>query len=95
MSDAKTTTDHTVIREWAEARGGHPATVAATGDGEAGILRIDFDPPDEGLKRITWNAFFEKFDKEKLVFLYQEKTKDGSISRFQKFVDRDTARKAS
>ena len=41
------------------------------------------------------NGMGEKFDKEKLVFLYQEETKDGSISRFQKFVDRDTARNAS
>jgi hypothetical protein len=37
------TTDHTVIRKWAEARGGQPATVKGTeSHGEAGFLRIDF-----------------------------------------------------
>lgn len=92
MSAASKTTDHDKIRRWAEERGGRPATVRATGDSEAGILRIDFDPPDEGLQEISWEKFFEKFDKENLVFLYQEKTEDGSTSRFHKFVDRATAK---
>lgn len=86
-SEAHTTTDHDVIRKWAEERGGKPATVKATEeDGEPGILRIDFDPPDEGLDRISWDEFFEKFDETGIAFLYQERTKDGKPSRFHKFV---------
>ena len=91
MSEAKVTTDHSTIRDWAEKRGGHPATVKATsGDSQAGILRLDFDPKDEGLKDVSWEEFFRKFDREKLAFLYQDKTSDGKISRFHKFVDRNT-----
>ncbi|HEY4114769.1 MAG TPA: hypothetical protein VGM17_12000 [Rhizomicrobium sp.] len=91
MAQANTTTDHDKIRKWAEARGGHPATVEATEtDDEAGILRLDFDPPDEGLAKISWDEFFDKFDEAELAFLYQEKTASGKTSRFHKFVDRDS-----
>jgi hypothetical protein len=92
MSAAKVTTDHGKIRRWAEQRGGHPATVKATSsDSKAGILRLDFDPKDESLEEVSWDEFFGKFDREKLAFLHQDKTADGKISRFHKFVDRDTA----
>ena len=89
MSDAQVTTDHAAIRKWAEARGGRPANVKGTGKGEAGVLRIDFEPElAEGLELISWDDFFAKFDEEKLGFLHQDKTADGSTSRFHKFVDR-------
>jgi len=91
MSEAKLTTDHEKIRKWAEQRGGHPATVKATSDGKPGILRFDFDPKDEGLKDVSWDDFFTKFDGEKLAFLYQDKTADGKTSRFHKFVDRNSS----
>ena len=87
MSDAKTTQDHDTIRAWAQSRGGHPAHVGDTGgDGDAGILRLDFDPKDEGLDDLSWDSFFEKFDDAGLSFLYQDKTADGKVSRFHKFV---------
>jgi hypothetical protein len=93
MSAANTTTDHDEIRRWAESRGGKPATVAGTAkDSEAGILRLDFDPKDEALDRISWDEFFEKFDQAHLAFLYQDRTADGKISRFHKFVDRGAHR---
>jgi hypothetical protein len=94
MSEGKTTTDHDEIREWAEERGGVPASVKGTGGGkkgrgdEVGILRLDFEPRDEELEEISWEEFFEKFDKEKLAFLYQEETADGKTSRFHKFINR-------
>jgi hypothetical protein len=89
MSEAKFTTDHEEIRKWAEKRGGQPATVSGTGeDEEAGILRLDFKPKDETLDRISWEEFFGKFDSAQLAFLYQEKTSDGKVSRFHKFIDR-------
>lgn len=90
MSQATSTTDHDTIRQWAEERGGQPATVAETqhADEEAGLLRIDFpgQGEDEGLEPISWDAFFTKFDEENLEFLYQEETDDGEMSRFCKFV---------
>jgi hypothetical protein len=97
MSEGKTTTDHDEIRSWAEERGGVPASVKGTGKtskskgDEAGILRLDFEPRDEELEEISWEEFFEKFDKEKLAFLYQEETSDGATSRFHKFIARTTA----
>ena len=92
---SETTTDHKVIREWAEARGGKPATVKRTGDGdEPGVLRIDFPgySGKDSLEEISWEEFFEKFDEKKLAFLYQDKTKDGEESRFFKLVSRETAK---
>jgi len=87
MSESETTRDHDTIRKWAERRGGRPATVRATeDDGHAGILRIDFDPKEEALEEIEWNEFFRKFDEADLAFLYQDRTKDGKLSRFHKFV---------
>jgi hypothetical protein len=92
MSEAKTTTDHDTIRKWTEARGGRPAAVHAThGKSETGILRIDFPGrgDDSALDEIPWEEFFDKFEKENLAFLYQDKLKDGATSRFFKFVQRD------
>lgn len=90
MANSSTTTDHRTIREWAEARGAHPASVKGTETGgeHAGILRLDFDPRDERLESISWDEFFAKFDEAKLAFLHQDHTADGSESRFHKFVSR-------
>jgi len=89
MSESQTTTDHDTIRKWAEQRRGRPATVRATEeDGHAGILRIDFGPKEEALEEIEWSEFFRKFDESGLAFLYQDRTKDGELSRFHKFVRR-------
>ena len=90
MSEAQVTTDHDAIRRWAESRDGRPATVSDTSGDEPGVLRIDFGPDTaDGLEIIDWDAFFEKFDEQRLGFLHQEETSDGSVSRFHKFVDRD------
>ena len=85
------TTDHDKIRAWVEERGGYPATVRDTGEGDdPGVLRIDFPgySGEETLERIDWETFFEKFDEEDLAFLYQEETDEGQTSRFFKFVNR-------
>jgi hypothetical protein len=87
---SRQTTNHDEIRRWVEQRGGRPANVRGTEEGgeEAGLLRIMFRD-DEDLEEIGWDDFFEKFDEEKLAFLYQDKTADGGESRFFKFVQRD------
>jgi hypothetical protein len=89
MSEGQVTTDHKVIRKWVEERGGVPTSVEGTGKGDKpGVLRIDFKPKDGELEAISWDEFFEKFERERLAFLYQDKTKDGAVSRFHKFVQR-------
>lgn len=83
------TRNHKTIRNWVQKRGGFPAAVKETRHGrDAGLLRIDF--PDysgeDTLERISWDDFFDKFDREDLEFLYQDKTAKGKTSRFCKFV---------
>ena len=91
MSESATTTDHNKIRKWAEERDGRPATVKSTEEnGHAGILRIDFGPKEKSLDEIEWDEFFRKFDESELAFLYQDRTKDGKVSRFHKFVRRES-----
>ena len=90
MAAAKTTTDHDTIRKWCEERDGHPSTVGETVEsGEPGVLRIDFGEEEPNLLGISWQEFFDKFDEEKLAFLYQDVTDDGSKSRFCKLISRD------
>ncbi len=81
-----TTRDHDVIRTWAESRGGTPADVEGTGDKGAGVLRIEFRDEADRLEDVGWDAFFATFDDSDVDFLYQERTSDGSVSRFHKFV---------
>ncbi|MEA2278188.1 MAG: hypothetical protein QOC78_3148 [Solirubrobacteraceae bacterium] len=89
QTSSKTTTDREEIRRWVEERGGRPATVKGTGDGdEPGVLRIDFGDEDESLEPISWEEWFRKFDEEGLAFLYQDRLASGEESRFFKLVQR-------
>ena len=87
---AETTTDHETIRNWAENKGGKPAAVDRTHQGgDVGIVRIMFpqarQSEHESLVEISWDEFFEEFDKRELALLYDEQ------SMFNKIVGRDTA----
>lgn len=89
---AETTTDHGEIRKWAEAKGGKPAAVKRThSDDSTGIIRIMFpDAPNsqhDALEEISWDKFFDQFEKSKLALLYEQD------SMFSKLVGRDTAEK--
>lgn len=83
---AEETTDHEKIKNWAEARKGIPVRVR--GSPNDGVLRISFKNKGNSLEKITWEDFFKIFDRKKLVFLHQDKTKDGSESRFFKLIKR-------
>ena len=92
-SMAETTTDHDTIRQWAESKGGKPAAVdrARTRAATSASIRIMFpnNPQSEhgSLVEISWEEFFEEFDKRELALLFDEK------SLFSKIVGRDTAEK--
>lgn len=81
------TKNHEVIKRWAEERKAVPATVPGTEhDNHLGVLRFNF--PGYGgknLKQVSWEEFFDTFDKRKLAFLYQEHLKNGNQSNFFKF----------
>ena len=77
------TTHHDVIREWAESRGGVPATVEGTEHGDhLGVLRFDFGDKDEKLREVGWDEWFATFDARRLNFIYQEERSDGAQSNF-------------
>ncbi len=90
MAD-RMTTDHEEIRRWVEAHGGRPATVRGTGDDDAGVLRIDFPggAGEESLEPISWDEWFQKFEENRLAFLYQDEKASGEDSTFFKLVRRD------
>jgi hypothetical protein len=88
--ESKTTTDHDEIRRWADEHGGRPAHVADTADGDdPGILRIEFDPSDDNLEEISWDEFFEWFDRNELALVYQDEKASGEPSTFSKLVSRN------
>ncbi len=88
-----TTTDHEEIKRWVTERGGNPARVKdSDGKGGSGILRIDYPgySGEDTLEEISWEEFFEGFEKNKLAFLYQDETQSREQSRFSKLISRDS-----
>lgn len=88
-----TTTDHDFIRSWVEERGGWPARVHGTGgDGDAGLIRIDFPgfSGDDSLDKITWEEWFQAFEDNQLAFLHREMEHgEGALDRFNKLIRRE------
>lgn len=82
------TTDHDVIRQWAEDRHATPATVeGAEHDGHIDVLRFDFgfgmvEAEEEELREVSWDEWFRAFDEQGLSFVYHETRPDGSRSNF-------------
>ncbi|HYH59739.1 MAG TPA: hypothetical protein VD790_11045 [Thermoleophilaceae bacterium] len=62
----KLTADHTEIRRWIEERGGSPRLESA-GQGRERLC-VSF-AEDDG-RRVSWEEFFERFDRESLAFAY-------------------------
>ena len=89
---SKITTDHNIIRKWAEDRGAKPASVKGTGGDDIGVLRLMFPGYSAGrsqsLREISWDEFFRKFDENNLAFIYQDETSQGEKSNFNKFIKR-------
>ena len=80
--------DHDRIREWAQARGGAPASVRGTGSsGDPGLLRIDLPggAGNDSLQRISWDDWFRKFDAQQLALLIDD---DDRPTTFNKLVHR-------
>lgn len=78
------TTDHDVIRKWAEDRGGTPATAPGTEHGgHLGVLEFDFPGyGGENLSHVSWEDWFDTFDRRGLEFVYQEHLRSGNPSNF-------------
>lgn len=88
--ETKRTTDHETIRKWAEARDGKPAVVSREGD-KTEMLRLDFPGyAEENMEEIDWNKWFDLFEENNLALIYQEETKEGERSNFNKLVNRES-----
>jgi hypothetical protein len=86
---SEVTTDHETIRNWAKRHGGKPAAVASThAADDVGIIRIMFPKSKQSehanLTEISWDEFFEEFEKRALALIYDEN------SLFSKLVSRDS-----
>ena len=85
MSQAKMT-DHGEVKRWAEERDGHPSVVRMGGRG--GVPRVDFGEPKDKLEKTSWEEVFKIVEESPRALLRQEKTVDGRLSRFRKFIER-------
>jgi hypothetical protein len=91
QSQTVKTTEHEQIRRWAEEHGGQPACVRGTKDGGSCVLRIDFPggTGEDQLDHISWEEWFDIFERNRLAALYQERKATGEDSTFFKLVSRD------
>jgi hypothetical protein len=92
-AEERVLTDHDEIRNWAEERGAKPACVKGTeGEDDSCLLRLDF-PGYSGagsLEHVSWDRWFQVFDKRKLALIVEDRTADGRPSNFNKLVGRKT-----
>jgi hypothetical protein len=90
----KQTTDHKVIRAWADARCAAPAVVrGAYGDGVPPVLKFIVPGAhslNKDLEAVSWEYFLAKFDLYKLIFVYQEVTSSGERSCLNEILQRET-----
>lgn len=86
----KNTTDHEFIKKWVEERDGKPSVIV-NDDKKTELLRLDFPGYDkDNLAEIDWDKWFEVFEDRELALIYQDETKDGERSNFNKLVSRDS-----
>lgn len=81
------TIDHQVIFSWAQRRGAHPSTFE--GDERPWPLFFTFGPVGSGLKEMSWDKFFAKFERADLVLIYRDAAgPSGELDDFYQFVSR-------
>jgi Protein of unknown function (DUF2934) len=84
------TRDHHIIRAWAERHSAEPATGEATRSGPATVnvndggvgIRFNF-PGVARFRPISWDEWFEHFDRNRLLFVYQEEVADRAYALWQ------------
>jgi hypothetical protein len=84
------TRDHDVIRQWAQRHRAEPATgeespsgpaVVRVNDGGAGV-RFNF-PGVAPFRPITWDEWFDNFERNGLSFVYEEEVADRAYQTFK------------
>jgi hypothetical protein len=80
------TRSHEVIKRWAAERGAEPVGVDYTNSEVRPLLRLEFPGiADQTIKTLEWEQWFEVFDREELVFIYEEDQRDGRPSNYYAF----------
>lgn len=91
------TTDPDTIQQWAEIRYGKPALLQESGsetdEQRPGIVFPGFNYRT-AYSEVSWQELFTQVKNADLVFLYQEKTEDGDLSHYGRFVTRQVADEA-
>ncbi len=80
------TRSHEVIQQWADERGAKPATIPGADPEAPRVLQLDF--PGFGgqtLEPVGWDEWFRTFDDRNLVFVFQDRLKNGNQSNFFRF----------
>ena len=87
---ALATRDHNLIRQWAERHSAAPATGESTPSGPAtlhvndGGARIRFNFPGfSRFRPISWEEWFETFDRDQLTFVYEQEVVDRAYEYWQ------------
>jgi len=83
--------DHGVIQQWAARHKAEPATGEATASGPATVevndggagIRFNF-PSLARFRPITWEEWFENFDRYGLTFVYEEEVADRAYEFYQR-----------
>jgi hypothetical protein len=70
--------------------GSRPAIVRDTKSDDGNVLRIDFPggAGEDELESVSWDDWFDIFDRNQLAFLYRNPKADGGDSGFFKLVHR-------
>jgi hypothetical protein len=84
------TQDHAVIRQWASRHNAEPAHLDETTAGTPALQVSDggtavrFNFPAAGRFRpVTWDEWFEQFDRLRLTFVYEEEVADRAYELWQ------------
>lgn len=85
----KVSTDPVFIRRWIEEREGWPAIIKDRSRSRRdGRLFIGFQDMqyDGSVVPVSWEVFLQKFDKDRLSFVYDDTGPEGDLSRFYYFL---------
>ncbi len=86
--EIKATTNHELIRSWAENRGGKPAKAPPGEEENINLLRIKFSDEEKDFKETSWEEFLYIFEDKDLIFLYQDELEEVKNNHFHKFAPR-------
>lgn len=87
----ETTTDPESIRRWIEQRDLAVGWVAEpTAEAPSSLTIISDDTDTDSIKRLTWEEFFELFERNNLAFVYETDGESSDNREACRFVDRDT-----